>query len=258
MEEQVSILVLDYSRPQETKLCLESIKNNCLINHEVIYCCNGGENQSYANQFYKDGLVDKLLVNKNNNGGGFGTVQLINNSFNKYILWIECDCEIAYKLDGELLNKFIHALNNGYSCIDLTGGICGRNNHSGRCFFMEREFYNSIKKDVNGLYGGPGPYNHVKYLEAFINEYFKANNLNVAHINFIKDNGKWSVREIGDGIYRHRTDTKILEIIKKPTYKTEEYPPFSDTEWQIALKGEWINGTIPEKWKIHSFKYWGD
>jgi len=259
MAQQVSILVLDYQRPEESRLCLQSIKNNCPIEHETIYTCNGGENQDYAFQFYKEGLIDKLLINKQNNGGGFGTVQLVNDSFNKYILWIECDCEIGYKLDEDLLNKFIQALENGYSCIDLTGGICGQGNYSGRAFFMKRELYNSIPKDENGLYGGPGPFNNVKYLEAFINEYFKKNNLKVAHIPFVKDNGKWSIREIGDGIYKHRCDTKNLFIVKQPTFKTPEYPPFDDSDWELALSGNWpVEGKVPNIWKNNVFRVWPD
>ena len=123
---------------------------------------------------------------------------------------------------------------------------------------MKREFYNSIKKDVDGLYGGPGPYNNVRYLESFINEHFTANYLKVFHISgLIKDNGKWSFREIGDGLYKHRTDTKEFHVLKTPTYITEEYPPFNkEIEWPKVLRGEWVNGDIPELWKKHSFKYW--
>jgi hypothetical protein len=256
--DKISVLVLDYNRPIETELCLNSIKNYCKVPHEVIYLCNGSDNSDYAFDFYKRGLIDKLIINKENNGGGFGTVQLVNNSFNKYILWIECDCELQATIEEEGLNSLIKALQSDFACIDLTGGICGFNIYSGRCFFMDRERYNSIKKDENGVYGGPGPYNSTRYLESFIQEYFKNNGLKVGHVTgLIKDNGKWSIRQVGDGIYRHRCDTKQMYIIKTPTYMTEEYPPFDkDLEWPNVLAGKWIDGEIPLKWKNLSFQYW--
>lgn len=260
MNNLLSVCVLDFARPRESMSCLESIKKYVKIPHEVIFCCNGGQYQEYAWEFYKEGLIDKLIINKQNNGGGFGTVQLFNNSFSKYVLWIECDCELVCDIDNLWFNQFRDILESGYaSCIDLTGGICGNNIYSGRSFIMNRSFYNSIKKDDNGIYYGPGPYNSGPYLENYIQNYFKNNNLKVVHVKgLIKDNGKWSMREIGDGFYRHSTDEKKLYILRKPTYKTEEYPPLNDTEWQILLEGKWIDGTIPEKWKPHSFTYWKD
>ena len=61
---------------------------------------------------------------------------------------------------------------------------------------------------------------------------------------------------MGDGIYKHSTDEKKLFIIKKPTYKTSVYPPLNNEEWNLVLNGDWIDGTIPEEWKNHSFKIW--
>lgn len=266
MEKQLSILVLDYNRPQETKLCLESIASKCSINKEVIYLANGNYDVNYAFNFYKQGLIDKLIVNKKNNGGGFGTIQLVNNSFNDYILWIECDCEIQANLDNELLSQLIELLNSGYSAIDLTDAISGNNTYSGRCFLMNREFYNSIKKDVDGVYGGPGPYNNVRYLESFIQEYFKTNDLKVAHLfNFIKDNGKFSIRELScGGVLIHRTDNKQMWVINPLSKKHEEYPPLTDDEYVDMFNNNWPlwgrdkEGRIPEKWKIHSFQWWQD
>jgi hypothetical protein len=261
IENQLSICVLDFERPEESSKCLKSIKRFVKVDHEVVFCCNGSQNPEYAWDFYKQGLIDKLIINKFGNGGGFGTAQTINSIFNKYFLWIECDCEIRAELNNQNLSIILNALESEeYTSIDLTGGISGRGIFSGRSFIMDRQFFNSIHKTENGLIGGPGPYNHVRYIESFIQEHFEVNNLKVGHADgFLIDNGKWSIREIGDGKYKHRCDTKAFYILKSPTYITEEYPPFDkELEWPKVLKGEWINGDVPLKWKPHSFIYWKD
>jgi hypothetical protein len=251
-----NILVLNYNRPEETLLCLNSIEKYAKFEHKVILLNNGISDIDRIIEYLKWKLIDKLIINRRNMGGGFGTVELFNNSDTDYSLFIECDCELAVELNQSHINQFVSS-NDIYSCVDLTGGISGKNIYSGRSFFINTKFYNSIKKDVDGLYGGPGPFNHIRYLESFIQEYFKSNDLYVAHVSgLIKDNGKWSIREVGDGIYRHRTDTKQFYIDKIPTYKTLEYPPFNDSEWEKALKGQWIDGNIPEQWKPHSFEFW--
>ena len=255
------ILILNFNRPEETKLCLEGIKKYAKFEHRVILFNNGGDDSDTLYSFYKDGLIDKLIINKINEGEGFGCVELYNNCNSEFSFFIENDCELITEINEEHINKFIYVLEyGGFNCIDLTGGICGENVYSGRVFFIKTEFYKSIKKcDENGIYGGPGPYNDTPPLEHYIQKYFKDNNLKVAHTNKIyKENGKWSVREIGDGMYKHRTDTQAFYILRKPTYRTPEYPPFNDREWEKVINGEWNDGDIPEKWKPHSFKYWAD
>lgn len=41
--DKVSILVLDYNKPEEARKCLESVKEYCKFNKEVIFYSNGGE-----------------------------------------------------------------------------------------------------------------------------------------------------------------------------------------------------------------------
>lgn len=256
----VDILILNFNRPTETKLCLEAIKKFALFEHRVILFNNGGDDFEEIFNFYRDGLIDKLIFNKKNEGEGFGCVELYQNCRSKYSFFIENDCELTVPITEESISEFIRAIESGIACIDLTGGICGENVYSGRVFFIETNFYKSIKKcDENGIYGGPGPFNDVPPLEHFIQKFFKDNNYQVAHTGRIyKENGKWSVREIGDGMYKHRTDTQAFYILRKPTYKTKEYPPFDDEEWNLALSGKWIDGTIPNKWAAHSFTFWKD
>lgn len=255
----VNILVLNYARPRETELCLKSIKQNCLFNHRVYVLNNGGHDHDKFKSLLDQKLID-VLIESPNQGGGFGTIELFLASDSKYSLWIECDCEIGAILSQELIDQWTFALDYNYQnlkCIDLTGGICGQNIYSGRSFFINTELYRSIKKDEGGLYGGPGPYNHIKYLEQFIQEYFKENNYNVAHIPVIKDNGYSSVRENPDGSqYIHQPDRKGLKVLKYPTEKYI-YPKWSENEWREVLETKnWEDWKIPEDELKDSFHVW--
>ncbi len=259
----VNILVLNYARPAETEKCLKSIRENCLFEHRVILLNNGAHNQDFLHSLFKQGFINFLINEPENLGGGGGTVKLFESSKSEYSLWIECDVEIGFSINQDLMNSWISYLENNHDnvkCIDLTGGICGQNVYSGRCFFINTAFYNSIDKfeiGPNGekLYGGPGPYNHVKYLEQFIQEYFKENGYNVAQIPVIKDNGYSSVRENPDkSLWQHEPDTKKLYLLKGPVTQKYIYPKFTDEEWDFVLKLQmWPPGNIPQNERADSF-----
>jgi hypothetical protein len=260
MSQKVSILVLDYSKPAESKLLLNSIKQGCQFDYELIYLSNGGE-QSYVFDYYKEGLIDKLILNKKNNGCGNGTVQLFDACETDYAFYIQNDQILNTYITQKHIEDFIGILNNryyNYRCIDLAGAQAGKNKYSERAHFIDVNFYKSIYKGEKGQFAGPGPYNHKKYVEQHIQEYFEKNRCQVYHtIPMFIDNGKWSIREIGDGLYKHRADTKQLYILKKPSYITEVYPPFDkELEWPKVLAGEWVDGDIPIAWQKHSFKCW--
>lgn len=260
----INILVLNYAKPRETELCLRSIKKFCNFDHRVILLNNGYRDPEIIHGFFYNGLIDFLINEPENKGGGFGTVRLFEESQSdgdaNYSLWIENDCEIAGPITQNEINSWIEAVNyQNYKCLDLTGGICGANVYSGRSFFINTEFYNSIPKfelseTGEKLYGGPGPFNHVKYLEQFIQEYFKENNYNIAHIRAIKDNGYSSIRENPDGSqFIHRPDTKELKVLKYPTEKYI-YPKWSSREWSEVLQTKnWPDWQIPENERADSF-----
>ena len=65
-----SILILDYNQKEESKTLLESIKANALFDKKVYFLANGNS-EDYAYDYYKDGLIDVLISNKENNGCGF-------------------------------------------------------------------------------------------------------------------------------------------------------------------------------------------
>ncbi len=252
----VNICVLNFERALQSKVCLESIKLNCKFDHRVIFYNNGGSDADVIYGYYKEGLIDKLILDKVNLGGG-QTAEVINNSLTDYTLWIECDCAIAHELDQTHIDKLIELLTSGgFSCIDLTGGICGPNVYSGRSFFINTALYKSIKKDVHGKFGGPGIHSDIPYLEYFIQQYFKDNDLKVAHIrNLLIDNGFNSIRENKDGsLWMHEPDSKKLTLIKGPVKERAIYPFFSDAEWEEVLTTQtWEAGRIPENEKANSF-----
>lgn len=252
----VSYLILDYNRPLETKLCLESIKNNSFFGYKTIFLCNGGDNQDYAIDLYKQGFIDKLILRKDNSGCGNGTVELAESCETKYFIYVQSDQILGVKFSKELLNNFINLMENQkINYIDLSGNQ-GGGKFTERAGILNTEFYKSIPKGEKGKFGGPGPFNNERYVESYVQEFFQKNNIGFPSYHLFIDNGKWSIREMGDGIYKHSTDEKKLFIIKKPTYKTSVYPPLNNEEWNLVLNGDWIDGTIPEEWKNHSFKIW--
>lgn len=259
MEILTTFCVLDYEKPEESRICLQSIKNNANFPHKVNLLCNGSKDYEYAISLYREGLIDKLILSNTNSGCGNGTVEIINTCETPYFFYIQNDQELIFSLNTNHINQFIDSFNQidlGY--IDLAGGQAGDQVFSERAGFFKTEFYKSIPKGEPNKLGGPGPFNDKRYVESFVQEYFKVNSLKIIHYNIFKDLGKWSIRQMGDGIYKHRCDSKEMNIIKLPTYRTEVYPPFNDLEWEMVLSGNWVNGTIPDNWKSHSFKYWND
>ena len=206
-------------------------------------------------------MIDKLIVNKKNNGCGNGTVQLFDACETDFCFYLQNDQILNTFITQKHIDEFINILNNryyNYRCIDLAGAQAGKNKYSERAHFIDVNFYKSIYKGEKGLYGGPGCHNDKKYVEQHIQEYFEQNHCQVYHtIPMFIDNGKTSIREIGDGKYIHTCDTKVLKVLKKPTYKTEVYPPLNDQEWADVIAGNWpLEGKIPEQWIKHSFKVW--
>ncbi len=267
MNSKISCLVLDYAKPKQTKQCLQSIKEKLTAEHETILLSNGicegkmlGESpRDYAVDFVFNGLMDQLIINKENNGCGNGTDQLFRAANTEWALYVQNDQVLVGALNQGIINGFIDFLTERteFLCIDLAGGQAGVNTYSERAHFINVKRYREIFKGKSGEIGGPGPFNFNKYSEQYVQEYCQLKGLNIAvGPRVFADCGVTSIREIGDGIYEHRCDTKQLWIHKRPTYKTETYPPFNEEEWQLALNGKWVNGTIPEQWKSHSFKVW--
>jgi hypothetical protein len=249
----ISFLILDYDRPVESEKCLLSIKEHAQFKHQVIYLSNGGT-QDYVLEFYKKGLIDKLILNKKNNGCGFGTLELFRLCDTEYAFYVQCDQFMVHTLKDEHIDVFKRILKEpSVKAVDLNGGL-SRGIYCERAHFISVPFYNSIP-DKPG--GGPGPFEHVEWNEGYVLNYFKENNyqsLVMSPLLFM-DNGKYTIRNNFDGsIWKIRTDTKEVWMIKPPTEKYR-VPNFTDAEWDEVIKNQhWPPGKIPEKDRPYSFR----
>src|SRR5690606_12883145 len=109
-----SFAILDYNKPKEAFLVLESIKNRIKIPrdlYEVVYYSNGG-NQEYVIDLYKQGLIDKLILSKENEGCNAGTIRLVNSIATEYFFFLEVDNEIGVELTQHDFDKIEQFLSN--------------------------------------------------------------------------------------------------------------------------------------------------
>jgi len=266
-KKKVSFLILDFERPKVLKTLLDSLRSKIKLNkddYEIICLANGGstEYQDEVYGFYKNGLIDDLILKNDNLGGSVGTISLFKYTNSDYAFYLQSDHILVQDITEETINYFIGLLNSGYNNVDLAGAQTRDKNgdpvFSERASFMNVKFYNDIE---NKSLGSPGPFHHVvPWLEGQMQELFKSENWNIAHISpvFFQDNGKLAVRTNPDGsIWRHETDTKRQWLIKGPVKEKYVYPNFNQEEWLNVLKSqEWEGGKIPENEKPHSFLYW--
>lgn len=252
----ISYLVLDYSRPIESELCLKSIKKHTKFPHEVIFLCNGGDNQEYAIKLYNEGLIDKLILRKENGGLGIGTLELFRYCDSKYSIYFQSDQVLIRDFSLEELNYILTTLNiYRHNAVSIAGNQ-GNGVYSERAHIIETDFYNGIP---NKSIGGAGPYAHLIWNEEVIQKYFKEKELGfVIWPNLlVADNGCYAVRQNPDGSkWTHRTDTKQLKHISGDIKEKYVYPKFSDIEWEQVLKNQsWPIWKIPENELPHSFVY---
>lgn len=254
-EPELAVCVLDYLKPIETRLCLQSLRAHLKVPHKIIYQDNGGgPDQSYVWQLYQDGLCDVLISKRRGGGGGVGQTDLFRFSDAPYTLFVQSDQVMLADITPELFDVFKQTLEGESQCIDLNGDQSRRGVWTDRAHLIKTAFFNSLGPFPNG---GPGndatPWN-----EAHLQKAFTDNGYQICHVApvLFGDHGVWSVREAGDGLYRHRCDTKQIWVLKQPTYRTDVYPPFNDNEWEQVLDGRWTDGQIPEQWRSHSFRHW--
>lgn len=255
MNIDLSVLVLDFKKEVETRQCLESIRKNLQVPHKTVLLDNGsGEDYPWA--LYKEGLADVLISKKIGGGGGAGQTDLFRWCDTKWALFVQNDQTLNYTIGQSEFDGLTALFAQGFHCIDLNGDQSRKGIWTDRAHLIETSFFNSLGPFPNG---GPGndaaPWN-----EEYLQKVFKERGYKIAHVTpaVFADNGKWSYREAGDGIYRHRCDLKTLYVLKNPTYRTDVYPPLNEQEWQVMLEGNWVDGTIPEAWKEHSFRAWED
>jgi len=253
----ISILFLDFNKPEESKLALESIHKNAKFDYKLIYLSNGGD-QDYVLDFYKNGLINNLILNKQNNGLGYGTEDLFRFCETEFAIYWQNDQIMGREVTQEEINYYINTLKNNLKvgAISLAGLPCGNNTYSERASIINTKFYNSIPK----THGGCGPFNHLKYNEQAIQEFFKENNYLFLPIsnNIVIDNGKYTIRELPcGGLVRMRTDKKSVTWLKLPK-EPYFFPDMTKEEWENSIDGKWENGVIPIKYLKDSFNCWGN
>lgn len=256
---KVSYLVLDFMRPNESKICLESIKKHSRFPYQVIYLSNGGE-QGYVLDFYKDNLIDELILNKSNNGLGYGTTDLFRFCDTEKAIYLQSDQYLRRTFAGdeiEFLDSFLNTTKNNkiIKSISLAGDTC-QGKYSERAHYIDVNFYNSILDKPNG---GAGPYHDKPWNEGYIQKYYENNKFShmIYEMPLFIDNGCYATRQNPDGsIWTHRTDTKQAKLISGPVKEKYIYPQFTDDEWSKVISTQsWPEWHIPDNEKKNSFVF---
>lgn len=267
-EPLLTVAVLDYTKPVESRLCLESIKKHIRFKHRVVFCDNGS-GEDYPVKFVREGLVDQLIINRESTGLGLGTRDIMNASFSSITMMMQNDqlfirdfTEAEFYMLAATLGK--QTPEGRVASITLAGRATPINVYGERAHIISTTFYKDMERRGALGYHGAGKYHSGgPWREAQVQEIYRSENL--IHwmppvAPWVRDNGVWGVRDMGDsGVYAHRTDSKALYVIVPPkvdTAKNPVYPKVSDEEFETIRKGEWQDGRIPEAEVKDSFDCW--
>jgi hypothetical protein len=265
-EPELTIIVLDFQREVETRLCLESIKRHVKFPAKVLYYHNGRADYPY--KFYQEGLCDTFVQTQRNEGLGIGTRDLYRMVFSPFVMTLQSDQIIGRDFIQDEFDK-IKAIwgekalvgNNQIGSISLAGPVCSKGVFSERAGIMRADFYQYMEKYIDLGYSGCGPYDGaMQWREGKIQDFYKSQD--IVHYTewpaLVIDNGRTSERQNPDGSrWRHFPDTKQLWLISGPVKERGVYPKFTDKEWDIVLATQtWEPGKIPENEIPHSFRVW--
>lgn len=254
----ITFLVLDYRKPVETRQCLESIARHAKFDYTVTLLVNGGD-LSYASSLVEEGLVDQLILNKENTGLGIGTTDLFRSCKTEFAFYLQNDqflrCDISEKSLDQML-KLIGQTNGSetIASISLAGAPCGKNIYSERAHIIRTDFYNNVLP--TDKYGA-GPYHNGPWNEELIQKFYAENNcIHLTGTPLVQDNGHAAIRENPDGsVWRHQPDTKKLWLVDGEVHEKHIYPKFTEEEWDTVIEtNEWPDGQIPENEKADSFE----
>lgn len=251
----LSILVLDYRKPVETRQCLESLRRHMKVPCKIVYLDNGS-NEQYPWSFYQEGLCDIIISKKVGMGGGFGQTDLFRWCDTKYAIFVQSDQVLMYDINQDAIDTMIKCLNDGARCIDLNGDQSQKGRWTDRAHFIDVEWFNSLAPFPNG---GPG-LDHLRWNENYLQEVFDNLGNPIVHIRpvLFRDNGRVTIRELPcGGVVQMETDTKKVSWIKTPK-QPYMFPEMSDEEWNLSISGNWVSGTVPKKYleRGESFDFW--
>lgn len=269
IEPELTIAVLDFQKPYETQLCLESIKQFVKVPHKTILYHNGLVKGNYPTAFLQSGLCDLLMQSYKNNGLGVGTRDLIGAVFSEYFCLLQNDQYLIGNIDDMIFGQIKELLNhpfNNVKSVSVAGDNCPVSQYSERAHFTKTEFYKRMDREIPLMCNGAGPY-HASgpWRERQIQDWY-------AHAGYIhktdfpilvQDFGCFAPRENADGsVWLHRPDTKQLWLIRAAKGNAFDmsfsgYPNLSPHEWNMfILHLFWLDGKIPEREIADSFTVW--
>lgn len=259
-EPEVTFVVLDFEKPNETYNCLSSIKQRVKFPHKVIYYHNG--KSKHAESLFRGELIDIIAQSSVNDGLGVGTRNAMALSFSPYTIYWQNDQILGkdfLQKDLDTLILFLDSFKDTKS-IGLAGAPCGNGIYSERAHIIKTDFYRQMEFEIPLSDGGAGPYHHQQWREGQIQKFYRENN----YVHFTDhgfqyaiDIGKWTIRDCAGGRIRMRTDTKAVWWDITPT-ESYIFPEHTESEWADAIAGKWIGGTIPQIYldKKESFTCW--
>lgn len=253
----VSVLCLDFRKPEETRACLQSIRAHLKVPYQIIYQDNGSGDPVYPWCLYMEGLIDILISRRTGHGGGVGQLDLFRYCDTQYAYFVQSDQVLTRDITSDMQSRFIQALESGARAIDLNGDQSGSGRWTDRAHFIDASWFNSLKVPVRG---GPGPLHVERWVENYMQEVFDGLGNPIVHVRptFFADRGIWTVREQPcGGIVRMRTDTKAVTWEKAPK-QPYVFPEHTPDEWARAIAGEWAPGTVPSIYlsRGDSFNHW--
>lgn len=268
IEPQVSFLVLDYQREQAARLCLESIRRHVKFPYKVIYLHNGDAH--YPQGLLHDGLIDELIMPRENGGLGLGTRALFAACFSPLACYWQVDQVMGRDFEQAELDRLVELLGCTYrgsginhqlvKSVSLAGAVCGPHVYSERAYLIETRDYKRWEAQLPLSHGGAGPYHHVEWREGQLQRHYKESDYwhwtDWARLAI--DNGRDAVRQNPDGsIWRHFPDTKALHLVSGPVKERYVYPKLNDAEWAGVLATQsWPPGQIPKNEVKDSFHVW--
>lgn len=267
-EPLVSFLVLDFDKPVESRLLLESIRDRTQFAHKTIYLHNGRRDagEEYGYQYLRDGLIDQFIQTRVNHGLGVGTRDLFSACFSPWAVYAQNDQILARDFEVAELQEIIGligtktAAGEEVASVSLAGPVCGEGVYTERAHLISAGFYRHMEMNVGLPCGGAGPYHHEPWREGAIQRYYKDNGY--THLTsrraLFMDNGREAKRQNPDGSrWMHYPDTKSLFLLSGPVTERYIYPYLTEQEWdQVIATQSWPPGQIPEREKGNSFHVW--
>jgi len=259
--------VLDFAKPIESRLCLESIKRHVQVPHKVVFCDNGS-GEDYPISFVREGLVDQLIVNRESTGLGLGTRDIMNASYSPYTIMMQNDQLFSRDLTQADFDALTSQLGKDtaegkIASINLAGRVAPLNTYTERAHLLFTTFYKQMERNGELGYHGAGKYHNGPWRESQIQAIYAAQGLihwTPPTIPWVSDNGVFAVRDMGDGgVFCHRTDNKAMWVIAKPKdihSFNPSYPKLMDEERAFLMVQGWPDGQVPLLEQGSSFDCW--